>query len=225
MNYRELKTPKDENIYILFRTSQIVKGVPRALYFVMDEKSHVERDLSGLKYFYEQHTCPTNFLRGVVKFLDETAPGRYEDDPHGLFEVVGWCTEKEGLETFKLGTSFDGPIEDPNESPTSISGLDFTSFINEMLKRFREPPADWMNEILLDPSTVGRDLFSDFLRKLKKACEDKISQRTPAELSALMALHAVTIDGKVQFGDNIIDHAAELVELAAHLKLEFKFGS
>ncbi len=42
-----------------------------------DETGHAE-------YFYNEHTCPTNFLGDVVKVID--ADG--DDDPHGIFAFV-----------------------------------------------------------------------------------------------------------------------------------------
>ena len=47
--------------------------------------SRVDRDLdeSADQYFYEEHTCPTNWLRHV----DEVSIAGY-DDPHGLWKYV-----------------------------------------------------------------------------------------------------------------------------------------
>jgi len=36
------------------------------------------------EYFYNEHTCPTNFLRHVIRIID--AEG--DDDPHGIFQFV-----------------------------------------------------------------------------------------------------------------------------------------
>lgn len=36
------------------------------------------------RYFYEEHTCPTNLLSDIVRFIDETG----NEDPHGIFTYV-----------------------------------------------------------------------------------------------------------------------------------------
>lgn len=43
-----------------------------------------EPDLDAKRYFYEEHTCPTNWFREVR----EIRIGE-DDDPHGLFKLVG----------------------------------------------------------------------------------------------------------------------------------------
>lgn len=42
-----------------------------------DEAGHAE-------YFYNEHTCPTNFMAKVTKVIDEDG----DDDPHGVFRFV-----------------------------------------------------------------------------------------------------------------------------------------
>ena len=37
------------------------------------------------EYFYNEHTCPTNYLSSVVKCID---PADGNEDPHGIFEYV-----------------------------------------------------------------------------------------------------------------------------------------
>ena len=36
------------------------------------------------EYFYNEHTCPTNLLDDIVRFIDEDG----DTDPHGIFEYV-----------------------------------------------------------------------------------------------------------------------------------------
>lgn len=36
------------------------------------------------KYYYDEHTCPTNFTDRIVKVIDETG----DEDPHGVFQFV-----------------------------------------------------------------------------------------------------------------------------------------
>jgi rubredoxin len=52
-----------------------------------DEEFHAE-------YYYNEHTCPTNFMRDVVKVIDKTG----DDDPHGVFKFVSiepWVEKEE----------------------------------------------------------------------------------------------------------------------------------
>lgn len=43
------------------------------------------KEESRAQYFYDEHTCPTNFLGDVVKVID---PADGDDDPHGIFAFV-----------------------------------------------------------------------------------------------------------------------------------------
>lgn len=45
-------------------------------------------DESG-KYFYEEHTCPTNIMRKIIEIVSDG-----EEDEHGIFEYIGH-SEKE----------------------------------------------------------------------------------------------------------------------------------
>jgi hypothetical protein len=44
-----------------------------------------EFDIDNKRYFYEEHTCPTNYL-GVEMVVDLNDG---DTDPHGIFEFVG----------------------------------------------------------------------------------------------------------------------------------------
>jgi hypothetical protein len=37
------------------------------------------------RYFYDEHTCPTNFMGEVEKVID---PADGDEDPHGIFAFV-----------------------------------------------------------------------------------------------------------------------------------------
>ena len=38
------------------------------------------------EYYYNEHTCPTNYLRDVVRIIDSR---NMDADPHGIFEYIG----------------------------------------------------------------------------------------------------------------------------------------
>lgn len=70
------------------------------IYIVLDttltisEGETFEQAAEGLDYLYEEHTCPTNWMRGdVVKI-------RYmgDSDPHGVFEFVAAVPKTEDLD-------------------------------------------------------------------------------------------------------------------------------
>ncbi len=46
------------------------------------------------EFFYNEHTCPTNFMHNVVKVVD---PADGNEDPHGIFAYVStapWTEQK-----------------------------------------------------------------------------------------------------------------------------------
>ncbi len=42
----------------------------------------------GQRYYYDEHTCPTNYMREVVEILVVTPDGQPDSDPHGIFQYV-----------------------------------------------------------------------------------------------------------------------------------------
>lgn len=43
------------------------------------------RGYDNIIYYYNEHTCPTNYITNVVKILDLE---NFDTDPHGIFEFV-----------------------------------------------------------------------------------------------------------------------------------------
>ena len=43
-----------------------------------------EEQIEDKRYYYDEHTCPINYLDQVVKIID----GNGDDDPHGVFKFV-----------------------------------------------------------------------------------------------------------------------------------------
>lgn len=78
----------------MFKTLVLLKitGPEEPVYFIVEGCAQFE-DLAEVNdhntYFYEEHTCPTNFIRIEAVFTPE------DDDPHGTFEHVAtvWLTE------------------------------------------------------------------------------------------------------------------------------------
>ena len=64
---------------------------------VVDMQGDQENDA----YLYNEHTCPTNYLPEVLAIVD--LDGKFNDDPHGIFEHVHTCAIPKDLD-----------IEDPN---------------------------------------------------------------------------------------------------------------
>lgn len=44
----------------------------------------IKDEIYSSRYYYEEHTCPTNYLRDVVKVISEDG----DEDPHGIFKFV-----------------------------------------------------------------------------------------------------------------------------------------
>jgi len=51
------------------------------------------------RYYYEQHTCPTNWFRDVAEIVEISADGFEDRDPHGFARFVdiepGWHCKKD----------------------------------------------------------------------------------------------------------------------------------
>ena len=63
------------------------------LYFVLTN------DLGVSRYWYEEGTCPVNFM-GDIHYIYEVKDGQVEEDPHGIFSLVGY---REAAECGKNG--------------------------------------------------------------------------------------------------------------------------
>ncbi len=64
---------------VTLRSSAPVTLIVEASSYLPD-KELADRD----EYFYNEHTCPMNFMRNVVEIVDENG----DRDPHGIFEYV-----------------------------------------------------------------------------------------------------------------------------------------
>lgn len=62
---------------------------PAGLAFVVYRDAESEDGLGDLRYFYDEHQCPANYL-GDTDLLRLTND-RIDWDPHGLFKYVGHC--------------------------------------------------------------------------------------------------------------------------------------
>lgn len=71
--------PKSEEVYDLLVLSPQDK--PVYLIVSTEDYGRKERDQS---FYYNEHTCPTNWIKDVVGIVIGNDP-----DPHGLFEFVG----------------------------------------------------------------------------------------------------------------------------------------
>lgn len=70
-----------------------IDGADGPIFFVVEGLSHwgpLDEMLSSERYFYEEHTCPTNFIR--IPLIVENG----DMDPHGVFEFVDavWMTDE-----------------------------------------------------------------------------------------------------------------------------------
>lgn len=70
--------PRDKPVYFVVAGSKI------------SPRDNRDEELGHTKFFYEEHTCPTNWLGEVLEVVD-----RGDRDPHGLFEYMG-SIDREG---------------------------------------------------------------------------------------------------------------------------------
>jgi hypothetical protein len=64
------------------------EGKEGPIYFVMDHKRHYEKDRDDdaqevVKYFFEEHSCPTNWIHECVAVIEDG-----DADPHGFLQFV-----------------------------------------------------------------------------------------------------------------------------------------
>lgn len=72
-----------------------------AIYFIVPTRTHGEASVNAGRYYYEEHTCPVNWIRNTVAIVKDgkfvLTPGmsnvaeevvRDEDDNHGFYELV-----------------------------------------------------------------------------------------------------------------------------------------
>jgi hypothetical protein len=51
--------------------------------YVLVEDRYCSGEVKDTKYYYEEHTCPTNVTHDIIKYVYDN-----DDDPHGIFEFV-----------------------------------------------------------------------------------------------------------------------------------------
>jgi hypothetical protein len=86
----------------------------RGMHFTKNDGPMPEGAFHEGGYFYNEHTCPTNYLRRVIEILQIMPDGEQSTDPHGIFEYVmsrplytdeGWTCDdvNDRLELFSQG--------------------------------------------------------------------------------------------------------------------------
>ncbi len=73
---------RKEKTLVTLRSETPVTLVVEGMRFVRDGQP--ENGTEHDRYFYDEHTCPTNYLPRTLKVVDETG----SDDPHGIFRYV-----------------------------------------------------------------------------------------------------------------------------------------
>ena len=65
----------------------VLQPQTKPVYFIVDAKDYSRKPgelcSDNKSYFYDEHTCPTNWIRNVERIVIEA-----DTDPHGLFEFV-----------------------------------------------------------------------------------------------------------------------------------------
>lgn len=83
-----LKSGHDESpIYAFVETKAFLKSVVES-----QQPKEDEFESGKMEYYYDQHTCPTNWFHDVTKLIQDG-----DDDPHGCFTFVAACTEAQAM--------------------------------------------------------------------------------------------------------------------------------
>lgn len=91
----KLEISPTENLYL------VTKGMS----FIDEKKSETVEEARGHKrYFYEEHTCPLNYFRGLLVVIHDTKREAC-DDPHGLFDYVADIPVKGNEQILGMGSS------------------------------------------------------------------------------------------------------------------------
>jgi|SRR6185437_4520994 len=77
--FLEKMSERKDSAIVFLRSGNILLAV-KGMYF------NGELDVDNSRYFYEEHTCPTNYLKDVEMVIDLK---NGDTDPHGIFEFVG----------------------------------------------------------------------------------------------------------------------------------------
>ncbi len=88
----------DRDQYV--RTFVLLRRADTNLFLVLDAKRHVDKDDDGhghLQYLYEEHSCPTNWLRECVAVIDNG-----DADPHGFLSVIRSIDAEKNVDTDKV---------------------------------------------------------------------------------------------------------------------------
>lgn len=67
----------------------VLRPQKQNIYFIVNDRASSDDihkdDYDNNKYFYNEHTCPTNWINNVDFIIDQNS---LSADPHGLFEYV-----------------------------------------------------------------------------------------------------------------------------------------
>lgn len=79
--------------YVLLQSPALAEGgfihllVRDTHIFTVGDKTETAR---RMKYFYDEHTCPTNWVRNIERFIEKG-----DTDPHGVFQYIDHVTDEE----------------------------------------------------------------------------------------------------------------------------------
>lgn len=94
---------RKDNSIVFLKNGNVLLAV-KGMYF------NGEHDAENDRYFYDEHTCPTNYFKNVEMVIDLE---NGDTDPHGIFEFVGSipCVNLDEVEDVKaLLLSFDAGL-------------------------------------------------------------------------------------------------------------------
>jgi len=103
------------------------------IYFVVEHRVYPSIDAPGFnfQYFYEEHTCPTNWTKNIVGII---AQG--DEDPHGFVEFVSTAEPPKG---YICGVGVDSWKEIFPEVENKTSDTPWTDSIRKALDKEKKP--------------------------------------------------------------------------------------
>jgi hypothetical protein len=130
ISVRQNDEPPNVHGYSLLKSTN--GGEP--IYFVIEDTWYRQNKTESLgeaishkHYYYDEHTCPTNWIRGI-----EVIMFKQDQDPHGVFEFVDFVTKEDLVKRIHEHEDSFELLENLNND--RLSDIDLTFIFPILLK-------------------------------------------------------------------------------------------
>jgi hypothetical protein len=111
-----LKSCHEESpVYALVETSSHLKSIKESQL----PEDHPDAG-GGMRYYYDESTCPTNWFRDVTKLIHEG-----DDDPHGVFTFVAALSQEEAMAYLEKHHQTQRSINRPGGGKPDVEFIEF----------------------------------------------------------------------------------------------------